>query len=94
MEGATGGGGTALTGEAGPELSLPWGTDARPLYWPMKEPSSLNWMSTLSPYSARESTLPILLSSRDCWLSERFSSPSLEDGTETQCKFSQTKSEV
>lgn len=77
MDGAIGGGGTALTGEAGPELSLPWGTGTLPLYWPMNEPSSLNWMSTLSPYSARESSLPILLSHRDGWLSERFSSTSL-----------------
>lgn len=78
MDGAMGGGGAELTGEVGPELSLPWGTGPRPLYWPMNEPSSLNWMSTLSPYSARESSLPSLLSPHsDGWLSERFSSPSL-----------------
>lgn len=80
MDGAMGGGGAELTGEVGPELSLPWGTGPRPLYWPMKEPSSLNWMSTLSPYSANESSLPSLLSPhRDGWLSERFSSTSLQD---------------
>lgn len=78
MDGAMGGGGTAVTGEAGPELSWPCGTGPRPLYWPMKDPSSLNWISTLSPYSARESSLPSLLSpQRDGWLSECFSSPSL-----------------
>lgn len=78
MDGATGGGGTGLTGDVGPELSLPWGTGPRPLYWPMKDPSSLNWMSTLSPYSASESSLPSLLSPQmEGWLSERFSSPSL-----------------
>ena len=83
MDGAMGGGGTGLTGEAGPELSLPWGTGPRPLYWPMNEPSSLNWMSTLSPYSARESSLPSLLSPhRDGWLSERFSSASLREEKE------------
>ncbi|TNN35652.1 hypothetical protein EYF80_054177 [Liparis tanakae] len=65
---------TALPGEAGPEL---WGAGPRPLYWPMKEPSSLNWMSTLSPYSASESSLPSLLPLIDGWLS--FSSTSLEE---------------
>lgn len=85
MDGAMGGGGAVLSGEAGPELSLPTGAGARPLYWPMKEPSSLNWMSTLSPYSARESSLDRLLSPQsDGWLSERFSSVSLgEDERET-----------
>lgn len=40
-----------LMGEAAPELSLPPAASFSflPLYWPMKEPSSLNWTSTLPP---------------------------------------------
>lgn len=40
-----------LIGEVAPELSLPpvASFSFLPLYWPMKEPSSLNWTSTLPP---------------------------------------------
>lgn len=40
-----------LMGEAAPELSLPPAASFSflPLYWPMKEPSSLNCTSTLPP---------------------------------------------
>ena len=40
-----------LVGEAAPELPLPPAASFSflPLYWPMKEPSSLNWTSTLPP---------------------------------------------
>lgn len=40
-----------LIGEVAPELSLPPAASFSflPLYWPMKEPSSLNWTSTLPP---------------------------------------------
>lgn len=42
---------TGLIGEVAPELSLPPAASFSflPLYWPMKEPSSLNWTSTLPP---------------------------------------------
>lgn len=50
----------------------------RPLYCPMNEPSSLNWMSTLSPYSTRLSSLSRFRSGQsERWLNERFSSLSL-----------------
>lgn len=40
-----------LMGEVAPELSLAPAASFSflPLYWPMKEPSSLNWTSTLPP---------------------------------------------
>lgn len=71
-----------LVGDGIPELSCsPCGygcVSLRPLYCPMNEPSSLNWMSTLSPYSTRLSSLARFRSGHsERWLKERFSSLSL-----------------
>lgn len=71
-----------LVGDGTPELSCSpcaYGcVSLRPLYCPMNEPSSLNWMSTLSPYSTRLSSLSRFRSGHsERWLNERFSSLSL-----------------
>lgn len=71
-----------LVGDGIPELPCsPCGygfVSLRPLYCPINEPSSLNWMSTLSPYSTRLSSLSRFRSGHsERWLKERFSSLSL-----------------
>lgn len=72
------------SGDVAPELSLPPAASFSfflPLYWPMKEPSSLNWTSTAASVVRQAVTLPegLMSSLSDGWLLPKaFSSLSLQ----------------